>query len=162
MVDAITEMKNVNNESNKKNIIKLNHKTNKLPENKPVHSTTTTESSESNKKVENLTNNRANDATKENNLQTSPTNIKKMNGNNNNNENNKESIKLSETSVTTTKDITDNSTESFAHTINAALTGEHNTKPTENNGFCTPARKSVELKIVTTTFLPTSFEEKVC
>ncbi|XP_065371624.1 transmembrane protein 245 isoform X2 [Calliphora vicina] len=146
VVDAITEMKSVNNENNKKNLIKLNYETNKLAENKPIHSTTTTESSESNKTVKNLTNNKVNDTTEENNSQTSPTNIKKMNE------------KLSEeleTSVTTTKDVTDNRTQSLGDTINAAITGE-------NKGFSTPARKSVELKIVTTTFLPTSFEEKVC
>ncbi|KAI8130795.1 Transmembrane protein 245 [Lucilia cuprina] len=211
VVDAITQMKSVNNEHNKKNSIKFsNQKVNKLEENKDI--TTMKKSNEDIKsskqdtnKNEHLTNNKLNDKINEHQLEARSTNIKmhkndenykniedkvkiskelenssnrevinnnvnhkmnenkmetsnkniKTNGNYANDDSNKNQIKISEELKTTSnKDVNDG-----AKTFETITTAQNNLKLTENNKSSLTTPKSVELKIVTTTFLPATFEE---
>ncbi|XP_037814153.1 transmembrane protein 245 isoform X3 [Lucilia sericata] len=210
VVDAITQMKSVNNEHNKKNSIKfLNQKVSKLEENKEMATTKKSnealESSKQQTKNELLTNNNVNNNKDGHEMETCNTNIK-MNGNLEYNKNNKDKIKISEELETPSgeRDVVNNKANDKMdennleksktnikmngnlenkdnikiskeietptnrdvidgiETFEPTTTAQNNLKLTEDKRSSITAPKSVELKIVTTTFLPATFEKKFC
>ncbi|KAM7364274.1 transmembrane protein 245 isoform 3-T7 [Cochliomyia hominivorax] len=145
VVNAISEMKNINKENNKKNIKFIkNSKQNEAM--KPIIEKT----NETKTSKENLISGDEKQATGENEIGSKVNVIEENNMDNKMNANTVES----KSSDIKNKDVTDNVSVIPKIILNNNLPDENDSKLNVNNELLKIPRKSVELKIITTTFLP--------